>query len=471
MTELLKRGELDLGLRFLRATGAFEHTGDLAWRAVWMKLAKERTEELATVVEEFSGKTEAGQMGRVVGILTGVMAEDDPATAIAWGLGLSGDHQYSALSGALYSWGQSDPKAVIAQLAEWAENGLGPDEQVRSKLESSLKYGLIESFVNHDFAAAVKWQSEVGGSAGRLGETAAGRWRAGELSLAEIFDEIEGADGAFRPQSKGLFFDGLWKGAGRRSLDEIWTFLRGQPEGEVRSYAMAELWKNALRDRSMEAAQIISAMEVGPERDEITKTLAGLVDEQWFRGDFLEALPLDVRAAGVSALFARPESWSAKEHYPIYPGAVVEGLSEVKDVQLREEVMARVGLRWGEIDPVGALAWTETLAGEDRVIATREVARGWAAADAGGLATSLAGRPEGAAKDLLIVGLTEELSQDDPEGAWLWSGTIGEENLGQEARARAFEAWVQSDEEAARSALEKAEIGVNEREALRAILK
>jgi hypothetical protein len=472
MAELLKRGEPDLGLRFLKVTGSFIGNYSI-WDTVWRKFAEDRTEELLEVFEEFSDKAEAASLERVVGDLAGVMAGDDPAAAIAWCRGLPEEIQYKALEGALSSWGRSDPKAVISQLAEWAKNGSGPEEKVRLRLERGLENGLIDSLVDHDFAAALKWQSEVGGYGSRLGETVAGKWRAGELSLAEIYGEVVGTDGAYKYRVGGLFFDELWKGAGRRSLDEIWTFLRGQPEGQVRSYAMSDLWMNAFRHRSMEAAQIISAMAAGPERDEITRNLTVSVNEEWFHGDFLEALPLEVRAAGVSALYAKAERARSNGdyYYPVHPGAVVEGLSEVKDAELREEVMAGVGLRWGEIDPVGALAWTETLAGEDRVIATREVAWGWAAADAGGMATSLAGRPEGAAKDLLIVGLTEELSRDDPEGAWLWSGAIGEEKLGEETRARAFESWIEIDETAARSALESAEIGANEREALRAILK
>lgn len=301
MAELLKRGEPDLGLRFLKVTGSFIGNYSI-WDTVWRKLAEDRTEELAEVFEEFLDNVEAASLERVVGVMAGVMAGDDPAAAIAWCRELPEEIQYKALDGALSSWGRSDPKAVISQLVEWAKKGLGPEEKVRLRLEQSLKNGWIDSLVNHDFAAAVKWQSEVGGYGVRLGETAAGRWRAGELSLAEIYGEVVGAEGAFKYQLGGLFFDELWKGAGRRSLDEAWTFLRGQPEGQVRSYAMAELWRNALHHRSMEAARIISAMAAGPERDEITKTLTGLVDGQWFHGDFLEALPLEVRAAGVSAL-------------------------------------------------------------------------------------------------------------------------------------------------------------------------
>lgn len=470
MTELLKREELDLGLRFLRMTGSFEPTYDLDWRSVWTKLAKERTEELAAIVEGFLGKAEASTMESVVGILAGVMAEDDPAVAIAWSRRLPGETQYKALCGALYSWGQRDPKAVISQLVEWAKSGTGPEERVRMKLEAFVKYGLIESLVNHDFGTAVQWQVKVGGDAGRLGETAAGRWRAGELSLAEIYGEVAGAEGAFQYQLGG-FFKEFWEGAGRRSLDEAWTFLRGEPEGEVRSTAMAKLWENALSNRPREAAQMISAMAAGPERDELVKTLFGKGDERGFYVDFLKALPLEARAVGLSVLYGKPERERVAGESPFYPGAVVEGLSKVNDARLREEVMARVGMHWGGIDPAGALTWVEQLAGEDRVIATREVARGWAAADASGLAASLGERSEGASKDLLIAGLTEELTKDDPEGAWLWGGTIGEQKLGEEARARAFEAWVQSDETAARSALESAEIGTNEREALRAILK
>jgi hypothetical protein len=470
MMELLKRAEPDLCLRFLRATGAFEFTNGNEESAGWRKLAEARPKELLAVIEEFVSRKKAKEMWGVVSIMGRVMAEGDPGAAIAWGSGLPNELRKKALLGAMSTWGRSDPQAVISKLAEWKEHGTGPIEA--EGMLSSLEYGLIESLANQDFGAAVQWQAEKGwgSSTYQLGRVAAARWRSGELSLGEIYDEVAGAEEAPR-YSLGVFFEELWGGAGRRSLNETLALLQGQPEGEVRTVAVGKLWENALAHEPMEAARLISSMAAGEGRDEVVKRLCDGMEIYGFHEKFLMTLPLGVRAVGLAALYAKPKEQHLSWGIPLYPGNVVEGISEVKDVAIREEAIARVGRQWGGLDPKGALAWVMELEGDDQKIAIREAAQGWAEVDATGLAASLETTPDGASRDLMVVGLTQEVSDKDPEGAWLWGGTIGDDQLGREVRARVFEIWAKRDEAAAREALESSEIGRDEREALRAILE
>ena len=473
MVELMKRSNSDVCLRFLQETGAFEFPHGPQYFALWKRLAESRLEGLVSVVEDYLGREERSldKMTKVLQVVSAVMVERDPQKAISWGMGMSGKLQEKVIYGALSGWSKRDPLAVIAQLAEWKENGNGPKDL--GNLERKLQYSLARSLGEQDFPASMKWCSEKDWrvSTGSIGAVVGARWRKGELPLADIYQEVTEAQGASK-YTVGNFFEKLWEGVDRARLSEAMEFLRAQPKGELRDLATEKIWQHGLLHYPMETARMITALGPGEARNDVMRGIFKKGTVHGFHEKFLMSLPAEARAVGLASIFSRPRrdhpSWAG---VALYPGNVVAGLMEVQDANVRREALAGVGWKWGGLDPVGAMAWVEQLSGESRLTAAQEVARGWAEIDASGTAVALEAMPNGRERDVMIMGMTEAIFQQDPEGAWEWSKMVGDDDLAQESRARAFGSWVERDSEAAILELDAARISENEREALRAILK
>ena len=138
------------------------------------------------------------------------------------------------------------------------------------------------------------------------------------------------------------------------------------------------------------------------------------------------------------------------------------------DAQLSYSVTS-VARNWAKTEPTAAAAWASDLpAGSDqRGKALSQIAGQWVEFEPAAASEWLSTLSSDPDRDSAVAGLVGRITSHDPEGALAWASTINNRSVRQSNIRGSLRAWFQEDRDAARAAMESADIDQEMRQELR----
>ena len=135
--------------------------------------------------------------------------------------------------------------------------------------------------------------------------------------------------------------------------------------------------------------------------------------------------------------------------------------------QLRNSVK-QIASHWAQVDPQAAAEWASTLPPEthDPGKTFSLIVQTWAEYEPREASEWLSTLDEGPERDGSVFTLVSTIAPHDPEGAFAWATTIGDPSNRDQAVQRTINNWRRTDQEAARAAVESANISDSLREQL-----
>ncbi|MCB1130282.1 MAG: hypothetical protein KDN05_04075 [Verrucomicrobiae bacterium] len=455
------------------------------------------------------------------GQVAGTWAQSDPESALAWAMTLKGENKTEAAAAVYRALALDDPAAAWERVK--SEPGYMP-----SKLISSVMNVVADE--DPDKAAAML--ESIGSKAEQriaVGEFVNNlRWYNSGLAF-EIIDQI--SDPSVRRENLGnaLYYaawtspevlkeqvakmtereridtaDAVMRGLLNvdpaaaenyyRELPEVqrdtqklenlmWAYSNSDPDRALKfaislenpqeqGAAFKGLFENWSREDPEAAAAGWEKLPAGQSRLNALGQIAG----SWASNDpesamkWAEGLGGDERVRALAAVLpamARDDPGSASRELSTLLAAPPEGM-----VKQLADSAGNIARSWAGDDPAGAADWAVTLPpGLARDAGLKSVAQAWSSYDAIATAQWLGTLEAGSSRDAAIEPLVQQVRQTDPATAFSWAASISDSVERYDQLRQTLQSWRSSDPQAARAALDAADISDGQRRKLAKELK
>ncbi|MFN0127514.1 MAG: hypothetical protein ACKV19_12600 [Verrucomicrobiales bacterium] len=443
------------------------------------------------------GSIPAGEFrSNLVGQLGSAFAATDPEAALEWGRGLKNPvERQAALRQVVEVMAGRDPIATLALLddpsmAQQRRDGLGT---------------ALGAWARRDFNAALDYALATKSPADQQQMLSA---LSGGATAAERTRLLEAAKNMSPALSKAIYQaamnGGYFGGTGQNTVELVDQIKSVSVREELIINQLSNMWGSSTEDTQVLFAKLQPTSKTTEQASQIARRLA------W--GDPSEAVKwaekLDSADLRQAALKSALQTWSHSD-----PQAAAQKALGVTDPIQRAEILRGVAQNWAGNDDKAALAWAQSLGGADQSAAlgalvensllanpqqaqelyskftasldaesaakadNKRVARSVAAtltendpqqaiAWAGslppggaqneafaGIAEKWAGYdpvttsewigtlPAGEGRDLAADKLVTTIARDDPDSAWVWATSIGDAAKRREAASRVLQAW------------------------------
>ena len=392
--------------------------------------------------------------------------EKDGPAAIAWAQGMpAGEARDGVLKGALIGWAKTDPVAALDKI------DLAPPGGDESYYASDVGAQVLREAGKKDWDTTLKWLQEHPGKLGRssfsglegvisqrLNTDMAGTLR----SLSQ--SGIPGVDSML---GNSLLNDGY------SQRDNLWAWLDQQPSTAFTKSARSSLmnaigWKDP--DLGLE---FIERLEDSPENRELVQQgvrslinggsqidrLDGLLAKASpkTRPYLLEAgleYGLNYSSGSQQALDFKPEVWLSR-------------LEELPP-ERRSNAYSGIAQTWAASDPEAALKWATGLQDStQRQQAFMGAVSSWVRSDVYEAAAWVDKLPPGSDRDRAAQSLANSISMTQPETAWTWALSIGNEDSRRSSLQFAYWGLQKKDPAIAEQMLKSANLPEAQMEALR----
>lgn len=407
-----------------------------------------------------------GEMrGQALAGVAKAWAEKDGAAALAWAQAMpAGEARDQALKAVLAGWAKTDPIAALGKL-DLAPPGGGDGFNA-----SDTGAQVLREAAKKDWDATIAWLRD---NPSKLGRSSLDGLQ-GELSRRLGVDTMgtmhllatSGLPGLDQVFSNAVLNDGY------AHRDAIWTWLEGQPPGDLTNNLRGSLL-NAIGYKEPETA--LGFLEKIPDTPENSSLLeqgfASLVNSGGYMDRFeglLEKAPAKLRPRLIETGFMyglmKPDGPSAdRTEASRWAGR----LNEVPAAR-RDNAASRLANAWAGSDPQAAVQWAMTLPeGDGRTAAFNSIGRAWAQNDPHEAARWVDTLPAGKGRDTATQGLVASLARSEPETAWTWAASIQSAEQRKESTQRAYLALMRKDPAIAEQMLTGANLPAAEVKALR----
>ncbi|MDB6069892.1 MAG: hypothetical protein JWL81_1063, partial [Verrucomicrobiales bacterium] len=124
------------------------------------------------------------------------------------------------------------------------------------------------------------------------------------------------------------------------------------------------------------------------------------------------------------------------------PAAASVALAALTDPGDRAPGINTISRTWAAQEVGDAAAWAVTLTDPaEQQVAWRNIADQWLQEDSRQASEWISGLPMGAARDAVVLVLTERVGATDPDLAWRWALSVGDGKLRSEAMSGVAKAW------------------------------
>ena len=479
--EILKhlvRRDPDASLAFMKVTWKYDTqvAFDPASGAAWRKLARKRPQEFAALITEIeASKLKEGERfgggASLITIAAEEFARQDPEAALRWA-----DADYDprirgeALSSVLRTWIELDAQRVAELITRWR---MEEPNSARARAGGGVTLWLAQAMAREELPVAMEWlQGRSDTNPKQFAESLAIEIAKGHRSVTEVYDALS----EISPENQfevNTVFRGMWDRLATHELTEAFGTLQEKPSSLARTGALAGLLRTTMEANPPRALAMLNQVPPGPERAALLRELFQKTDLErraHTAEQVVSALPDEDRALAIGVLFAGEPEPVGQRSPNFNPGLFAETLENVAPSEARTTAVERLALHWGDYDPAAAMEWAQGLPAADAVAVSTLAARAWIKQDPWSLADDLLERPEGAPRDAATVALVESVQREQPDTAWAWSSRIGDPALRGEWQRAVIQRWSNAHPEAARVAVEQAQLSAGEREALRNIL-
>ena len=392
--------------------------------------------------------------GKIVGGILGIVADEDPKKAMSMLMGLDSKSDQRIATNRFIgnlNWNDTrlafdlieqvkDPATRRENLSDQMYNAawMNPDllkEQVakltdREKIDTSGS--VLRGLVSSDPAAAERYFLALP-EAQRSTET-----------LSEMLSQYSNTDPkkAFdfaislqNPQEQTAAVTGLFS-----------NWSREDPE------AAAQGWKKLPEGQSRLEALDNVATSWGQSDPEAAKSWA----------DSLSGTERARALAAVLPALARDNPVSASSQLSTLIATPPDGMEK----NLASSAGSLAG-QWAEDDPASASTWAAALPnGQSRDEGLKAVSKSWSQYDAVATAQWLGTLEAGSSRDAAIQPLVNQVRETDPNTAFSWAASISDDNARLNELRHTLKSWRDSDLNAARAALNAADLSNKDRESL-----
>ncbi len=420
-------------------------------------------------------------------------ATSDPEAALAWSQGLQNPaEKRQALSQVLSSLAAKDPQRVLA-LVEQPEFAATRAQAVaaavkawaRQDFDGALTYALNSTRPNDQQAmlreisqnATAAQQQRLLGMVDQLPPSVA----------KAVYQSVIGNNGlnsASRPLEiiDNIKSPGLREEVLQQALNNSWSLGadvarelfsrlqsqkphhvsnlanqlgRSDPQGAIawaesletpdhRKLALASALSSWAHNDPAAAARHLAAMTDPEQRQDLARNVAGAwahLDEKAAVA-WAESLGGSERATALGSIVQRLAGEDPAQAQALYTRFAAGLDAESADSQQNKQVARTLASSLTETDPQQAIAWAQGLGqGPAQQEAWSGIAEKWAGYDAHATSQWLVTLPAGEGRDMAADRLVTAIVRDDPESAWAWALTIGDQRLRREAAGRAIDAW------------------------------
>jgi hypothetical protein len=213
------------------------------------------------------------------------------------------------------------------------------------------------------------------------------------------------------------------------------------------------------------AVQLLSSTHSPDQRKQLLGSLAyrlGREDlatgQEWF-----STLSLDDRIQAAPHLFSAIRSSHPAEAATLYDQLTIEGADKKLIARVKFEASS-IASNWSQKDPQNAAAWAAHITDakvREEVIAS--VAGAWVQKDAESASQWIHQLPKDQGRDRATSHLAKHIEKVDPESAFDWAQSIDNSSIRSNTLISSLKAWHKFDSEAARAAVQSANITDRER--------
>ncbi|MDD5262648.1 MAG: hypothetical protein PHD76_12455 [Methylacidiphilales bacterium] len=419
-----------------------------------------KAEDMAHIMKQLESMPQSMAKLQATSMLMGRWADLDPKGAMA--AALDGKNRFSNLmniSSVFAAVAASNPQEAINQIQQIT------DPRQRS---AALQAAIGQLALQDPQKALQLLQSS--------GDTNAGGGRMGGMFGA-----------------RGGLYGTLFCQLASKDIGQATQMALQLPAGNDRSNAfqgIASQW--AQKDPQAAIAWMVGQLPAGADRDSAQRTIvdnwaatdpkAAILYAQSQTGDTAANLVRNVAAQWLNSDSAAAVSWLKTLPDGATKTQVINALSNQwarSDPQtaaayaltLTGEAQATlanaVAGRWASSDPAAAAKWIASLpAGTQNNGVYTTMATEWARKDSYQASTWLQQLPTGSNRDSAILGFTNQVVRSDPEGALLWSVTIGDTQTRLDQTQKIYQRWSKTDPTAAATAIQNSSLSDAEKQSL-----
>lgn len=175
--------------------------------------------------------------------------------------------------------------------------------------------------------------------------------------------------------------------------------------------------------------------------------LAGTISKEWVKQDpeaalrWAQNVPSDQRIGALTGVLGSIAMTDPKR--------AAQLAMEIEAGSGREHVLADIAQSWAAKDPIGALAWVESLSDSERPRALNNTLAIWARTDPESAAQYVTNHLDEDKSHKLVKSVTEAWVTKAPDEAAKWIATLPDDNKGMKAMSDAMWHWTHKNPEAA----------------------
>lgn len=435
----------------------------------WLLVVEHYEDELQQIADDLIKQLEQPKAGRVSDfaplfeLLARHRAGKDPAGTLEWSLSLAPSVRNAAISGALGSWADVDPRGAWSRLVS-LETSTAAIGKIGEKI--------LTEIARDDPAAAMKMIQEAKGTSGiyELGGTEAMRSAIapaiarGDLDPIDAYRLLNSAKGSASNLPLNVL-GRIWFGMTPELLATAARDISAEPDEGHRDTALGGIMAAWMKNDPQAAIGFAASL---PDEKARSQMLAGAMGEATGGvvnpdrlTDRLAMMPAD-SAAGIYVAFATRSGnpvagsppWMYGNPEP-RPDRIAPLLGELPPSPELNRAVGITALKWGELDPASALDWAGEL--DDPAARTAAYAAaidGWSFHDPMAAAAWISDAPAGTGRDAATSSLVRRLNTSDPAAAWEWTATIGESALQKDQRIETLQAWAKQSPSEAQAAFQ-----------------
>jgi hypothetical protein len=472
VTRRLLHEDRELFMEWFRRVRQPMPNGDPAWLLVAERYPAELEEIANELLKRMETPTEGMRFdfAPLFHLLAKNRAGKDPASALEWAMGLAPSVRAAARRGVLEVWAEKDPIAAWKELSRSPPNRETPDFiQFHQDHIGTL---ILKRIARDDPAAAMKLILDPENKAGIFDSGAIEAMRnalgpavaRGEIDPVEAYRLLNSAKGSDSNLPMNVFIK-MWFGMPAERLAAAANGILAEPDDRLRGTALSGIAAAWMQNDPAAALAFIG----GIADDEVRRGTwsgafrmanGGILDPLR-QPEMVAQIPAADRAAVLAGLFSRYETPTPGQSPYLSstdetrPELVVPLLEDAPPSADLTRAAGFAALKWGEADPMAALAWADSVADPAaRAAAHAGAIDGWAYHDPLSAAAWLAEKPAGPERDAATVPLVRRLASSDPAAAWEWAAAVGDADLQSDARISALKAWSGQAPDEARAAYE-----------------
>jgi len=436
--------------------------------ALAMRLATAGGHDKALAV--FASFTAAHLRVPAARLLASMQAETDPDAAIAWAKSLTDEKERAAaLHGAILAFVERDPDRAVPLLP------LVPLEYETR----GLALQVARAMVQRDGAAGLEWSLEnlppnrLAFSLHLLREAPA-LSAVARLHFAHRVRERLARESAGSEWQQSFDVGLKQSTLGHTSADPAAELraLAAEPADAIRNTMLGEIAFTMQRDDPQGLLQAVASLPADCQSLIAARVL------YWSAGDPAAQLPLLAllrEVPGLSGMMGfMKQNLTASAVLATYGERLAESAGRESFAALlaqapaeqRPDIVRGAAGSFVRRDSSGTLAWAAALPAEQQIAATESIARTLAREDEMAVSQWIDALPHGAVRDAAAHGLCGPLAQTDPEAAWQWALSIGDDAVRVPALGTVYHQWAKKQQAEAGAALSSAPLNAAQRQTI-----